>query len=116
MESFCKALGAFSGGVVATTVLYPMEVTKTRVQAFGGKAGASNLGALTEAEKEKQAAYTNVFKALIYTWKTEGSKALLPPWARGYQSKCIETGFFNFVVRSIQHNMLPSGFLKPLMT
>ena len=36
MDVFVKALGGGVGGVVSTTILYPMEVTKTKVQASAG--------------------------------------------------------------------------------
>jgi hypothetical protein len=94
MTTFCKATSAFVGAMVSTSILYPTEVTKTKVQAF---MRSGSLDQMTEEEREKAEAYTNVFKALIYTWRKEGYKALFPPWAQGYFSKIVDAGFFNFV-------------------
>ncbi|CAK9025292.1 unnamed protein product [Durusdinium trenchii] len=40
---------------------------------------------------------SNTFTAMAYTWKTEGPKALIAPWAPGYMSTCADAFVFNFV-------------------
>lgn len=39
----------------------------------------------------------NTFAAMAYTWRKEGPKALLAPWAPGYASTCADAFVFNFV-------------------
>jgi hypothetical protein len=39
----------------------------------------------------------NTFTAIAYTAKTDGYKALTPPWAPGWSWKCFETACFNMV-------------------
>eukprot|EP00913_Durusdinium_trenchii_P031083 g29107.t1 len=70
LKGFVKALGGGVGALFSTTVLYPIEVTKTKVQAFAGKASTAE-----EDNDEKQKAMSNTFTAMAYTWKTEGLSA-----------------------------------------
>jgi len=92
VEGLVKALGGGVGALFSTTVLYPLEVTKTKVQAFAGKASTAE-----EDDQEKQQAMGNTFRALHYTWKKDGPKALLAPWAPGWGSTCVDQFVFNFV-------------------
>jgi len=92
IEGFVKALGGGVGALFSTTVLYPLEVTKTKVQAFAGNATTDE-----EDNLEKQQAMGNTFAAMAYTWRKEGPKALLAPWAPGYASTCADAFVFNFV-------------------
>eukprot|EP00438_Fugacium_kawagutii_P008587 Skav214152 [mRNA] locus=scaffold1645:273457:275690:- [translate_table: standard] len=85
IEGFVKALGGGVGALFSTTVLYPLEVTKTKVQAFAGNATTDE-----EDNLEKQQAMGNTFAAMAYTWRKEGPKALLAPWAPGYASTCAD--------------------------
>ena len=78
MDAVLKAVGGAVGGSFSTTVLYPIEVSKTKVQAFGGKAGIQDADKVVDPEKA--AAMKNVFACLMYTWKHEGYKQLVPPW------------------------------------
>ena len=92
IEGFVKALGGGVGALFSTTVLYPLEVTKTKVQAFAGNASTAE-----DDNEEKQKAMSNTFAAMAYTWRTEGPKSLLAPWAPGYASTCADAFVFNFV-------------------
>ena len=62
----------------------------------------------------------NTFAAMAYTWRKEGPKALLAPWAPGYASTCADAFVFNFVYyyyfeffRSIYQSKV--GGSKPLI-
>jgi len=92
IEGFVKALGGGVGALFSTTVLYPLEVTKTKVQAFAGEASTDE-----GFDEEKHQAMGNTFRALHHTWKREGSQALLAPWAPGWPSTCLDQFVFNFV-------------------
>lgn len=92
IEGFVKALGGGVGALFSTTVLYPLEVTKTKVQAFAGEASTDE-----GFDEEKHQAMGNTFRALHYTWKKEGFQALLAPWAPGWPSTCLDQFVFNFV-------------------
>ncbi|OLP92781.1 hypothetical protein AK812_SmicGene25360 [Symbiodinium microadriaticum] len=83
-RGFVKALGGGVGALFSTTVLYPLEVTKTKVQAFAGEASTDE-----GFDEEKHQAMGNTFRALHYTWKKEGFQALLAPWAPGWPSTCL---------------------------
>jgi hypothetical protein len=86
MDSILKACGGMVGGSFSTTVLYPIEVSKTKVQAFGGKAKVQDDSENVVVDPEKTKAMENVFSCLLYTWKTEGYKSLVPPWVSARMS------------------------------
>ena len=71
-----------------TALTDPMEVTKTRVQAFGGSAGGGGKDGKQE---------NNTFAVMREIWEPEGWTALFPPYAAGYWTKALEVGIFNFV-------------------
>ena len=39
----------------------------------------------------------NTFSALAFTWRKDGPKSLLAPWAPGWGSTCVDQFVFNFV-------------------
>ena len=69
---------------------YPLEVTKTKVQAFGGSSKTSNMG-------RGSAGNNSMWGALKQTYRTEGKWGLFAPYAPGWMAKMVDAGSFNFV-------------------
>ena len=90
--SLVQATSGFVGSIISTSVMYPLEVTKTRVQSFGGK---SSTAAQDGDARDLQ--MNTMVGALKYTWRTEGIWGLCPPYAPGWFAKIVDAGMFNFV-------------------
>ena len=90
--SLIQATGAYVGAIISTSIMYPLEVTKTRVQSFGGK---SKTAAQDGDAGDLQ--MNTMVGAMKYTWKTEGPWGLFPPYAPGWFAKIVDAGMFNFV-------------------
>ena len=90
-----EATAACVGSLISTTFMYPLEVTKTKVQAFGGKSktSASATGGKATAEGH----HNTMLSSMTHTYKTEGYKGLLAPWAPGWIPKLVDAGTFNFI-------------------
>jgi hypothetical protein len=89
-----EASAACVGSLISTSIMYPLEVTKTKVQAFGGRSKtATQDGSASEQTK----AMNTMVGALRYTWKTEGYNGLFPPFAPGWIPKLVDAGTFNFI-------------------
>lgn len=87
LVSLVEATAGFFGSIVSTSIMYPLEVTKTRVQSFGGK--SSSAGGNNEMN--------TMIGALKYTYRTEGIWGLCPPYAPGWFAKIVDAGMFNFI-------------------
>lgn len=89
-----EASAACVGSLISTSFMYPLEVTKTKVQAFGGQSKSSSGDG---ANTEKTKAMNTMWGALKYTYKTEGKWGLFPPYAPGWIPKLVDAGAFNFI-------------------
>ena len=154
-----EATAACVGSLISTTFMYPLEVTKTKVQAYGGKsktsasatggakldaevlllllhiplffllclpplpplppivlllpsnslqpavaaaaASASRVRVGTEPaplmlQVSPEGHHNTMISSMVHTWKTDGYKGLLAPWAPGWAPKLVDAGSFNF--------------------
>jgi solute carrier family 25 (mitochondrial folate transporter), member 32 len=118
MESTAPLIAGFSGGVVSTTLLLPLDVIKVRLQVYEGDAGGGGSGsgrgnisggAIAPEKKKghgKGQRRLNSFRVARGILKYEGARGLYVGWTPAVAGSAIAWGGYFYFYEGLKRKLL----------